>query len=61
MSETQLEREDLELVDTIENMGFTRDQAKNIVTHAVLPWVSEQISWGGKYDYLLEMAHGEDT
>lgn len=57
-----LEDKDQELVKRLtDRWGLSKEQAESLVVEVILPWVAEQLQWGGKYDYLLEAAAGPDA
>ena len=58
--EEEFHNEDKELYDKIREIVKNRKKAK-IITKICLEWVDEQVTWGGKYDYLLEEAAGDDV
>lgn len=58
----KLDDEDQELVNRLTGRwGLSKEQAESLVVTIILPWVAEQLQWGGKYDYLLEAAAGPDA
>ena len=52
--------EDKELYDHIYAI-LKDDKAAKRITNISIEWCQDQISWGGKYDYILEEIWGEDT
>lgn len=59
-NEEEFVGEDKELYNEITKIVNDPTKAKK-VTKICLEWVNEQLTWGGKYDYLLEDIAGDDV
>ena len=52
--------EDKELYDQIYAI-LKDDKVAKGITNISIEWCQDQISWGGKYDYILEEICGDET